>query len=273
MALLISVTDPRDPRIEVFRDIRERDIVGRRGFIAEGTVVLDVLLSSASFRPTALLILKNRLNGLADHLDRLPDDVPVYVAEREVIDAIAGFPIHRGVLAHGEAVAEAPGRPDALLDRLAGEGAVVVALVGLANHDNMGAVFRNAAAFGAGAVLIDETCCDPFYRKAIRVSVGQVFRVPLLRFGPAEAMMDALTQTGFRRLALSPAGRIAADRLHRAGPTALVLGTEGRGLPDRIMTTVETVRIDIAPGVDSLNVATTSAIVLHRLYRPASDQR
>jgi tRNA G18 (ribose-2'-O)-methylase SpoU len=263
---LLPVDDPDDPRIAAFRDIRERDLARRGTFIAEGTVVLESLLGSRLFRPVSLLLLRNRVGGLGAVLDRVPAAVPVFVAERAVIDAVAGFPMHRGVLALAEARPGAVPPLDELLAAIASEGGTVAVAVGIANHDNMGGIFRNAAAFAAGAVLVDETSCDPLYRKAIRVSAGRALRVPFLRAEAALAA-DRLAAHGFRLLALSPRGETDAAAIGGGrGPTALFLGTEGEGLPEALLARMETVRIAMAPGVDSLNVATSAAVVLHRLY-------
>jgi tRNA G18 (ribose-2'-O)-methylase SpoU len=259
----IPIDDPDDPRIAAYRDIRERDLVGRRrNFIAEGKVVLDVLLSTRRFAAESALILDARLSGMAATLAKAPPDMPVYVASRQVIDRIAGFPMHRGVLAIGArgAVPE-PGR---LLASLPSP-AVVLALVGISNHDNMGAIFRNAAAFGAAAVLIDATSCDPLYRKAIRVSVGAALAVPFAVAGSGQELLSALATAGFAQVALSPAGRTDIRDLARAERLALYLGSEGEGLPADLLARIETVRIPIAEGFDSLNVAAASAVALHEI--------
>lgn len=264
----IEITDPADVRIEAFRDIRERDIVGRSGFIAEGTVVLDQLLRSGRFRPTALLVLRNRLANLAPRLVTLPPDVPIYVADRHVFDSVAGFPVHRGVMAHGVAVApQASEDPlDEILARTKAVKGVVVVACGIANHDNMGAIFRNAAAFDAGAVLIDGPACDPLYRKAIRVSVGTVLTVPFFRLPSAADIVARLGARGFECLALSPAGSMRLDEVRDTKPRALFLGTEGEGLPADVMRSGTAVRIAMAPRLDSLNVAASAAIVLHHFF-------
>ena len=264
----ITIEDPDDPRIAVFRDIRERDLAGRSGFIAEGAVVLDLLLVSQRFRPTALLILRNRLAGMAERLRSLADTVPVYVAERDCFDRIAGFPVHRGILAHGEAVQDLPDAGP-LLAAVRGSRKAVVVAVGIANHDNLGAIFRNAVAFDVGGVLLDATCCHPLYRKSLRVSVGSILTVPWARGRTAAELLEATLAGGYRPVALSPSG---TDRLDiwasddDPRPVALFLGAEGPGLPDNLMARMERVRIEMAAGLDSLNVATSAAIVLHRLY-------
>jgi tRNA G18 (ribose-2'-O)-methylase SpoU len=128
----------------------------------------------------------------------------------------------------------------------------------------MGGVFRNAAAFGADAVLLDDTCCDPLYRKAIRVSVGAALTVPFARAGDADGMLDLLTGQDFATVALSPGGKKDLDDLEPAARAAVLFGAEGPGLPEHLLRRVATVRIAMAAGFDSLNHATTSGIVLHR---------
>ena len=132
--------------------------------------------------------------------------------------------------------------------------------------DMIGAIFRNAAAFGAATVLCDETCCDPLYRKALRVSVGSVRKVHYARAGAASSIVDLLTARGFRQYALSPGGATSIGDLRPNGRTALYLGAEGDGLPHQVMERMEAVSIPMTPGFDSLNVAAASAIALHQLF-------
>ncbi|OLP62062.1 RNA methyltransferase [Xaviernesmea oryzae] len=264
-ALPVDITDPADPRIAAFLSIRERDLTGREGrFIAEGTVVLRMLAAAhgqdRGFYAEAVLILQARLAGVAEILDRLPPDVPVYVAEAPVFNAIAGFDMHRGVLAIGRR----QGAPD--LDGVLNNApSLVLAACGLSNHDNMGALFRNAAAFGAGAVVMDRGSCDPTYRKAIRVSVGAVLTVPFAREGTIGEVIGRLKAQGYALWGLSPRGRVPLDAIPPSPRTALLVGTEGEGLPAEIMAAIDTARIAQAPGLDSLNVATAAAIALHRI--------
>ncbi|MBV9076841.1 MAG: RNA methyltransferase, partial [Methylobacteriaceae bacterium] len=162
------MSDPDDPRLAPYRCIRERDLAGRDGrFVIEGEVVLRLALSDrCRFAVESVLLAAPRVAALEPLLARRPD-LPVYAVERNVMSAVAGFPMHRGVLAIGRRGPTPVA--DALMKELPEPSAVLV-LIGLANHDNVGACFRNAAAFGAAAVLLDETSCDPLYRKAIRVS-------------------------------------------------------------------------------------------------------
>jgi tRNA G18 (ribose-2'-O)-methylase SpoU len=262
---VIRIESTEDPRITPYRAIRERDLVGREGrFIAEGKVVLNVLFSARRFEVESALILESRLSGMADTLALAPAEMPVYVASQEVMDAIAGFHIHRGVLALGRR--RAGGDMGALLASLP-EDALVVALVGISNHDNVGAIFRNAAAFEADAVLLDASSCDPLYRKAIRVSVGAALKVPFATAPDETSLFDTLARYGFTQIALSPGGAEEIGDFRRAGRTALYLGTEGDGLPTTLMARMKTVRIAMSDSFDSLNVAAASAIALHRLWR------
>lgn len=261
----IRIDDPEDPRVVAYHAIRERDLVGRDGlFVAEGKVVLRVLLAERRFEVESVLVLESRLPGMQEILATAPASLPVYVASQPVIDQIAGFHIHRGVLALGR---RRPAEDPASL--LAGMpvNATVVILAGVSNHDNVGSIFRNAAAFDADAVLLDASCCDPLYRKAIRVSVGAVLKVPFSIGADAGSLCDALAANGFRMFALSPAGMKDIADIEPAGRCALFLGSEGEGLPDTIMRRMETVRISMSDTFDSLNVAAASAIALHRLWR------
>jgi tRNA G18 (ribose-2'-O)-methylase SpoU len=137
--------------------------------------------------------------------------------------------------------------------------------VGLANHDNVGGLFRNAAAFGADGVLLDMESCDPLYRKAIRVSVGAALSVPFARL-PVDAMLDRLDAAAITPIALSPSGPVTLDDFEPPPRSALIVGAEGPGLPAEILSRCQTLRIGMATGWDSLNVATATGIALHHLH-------
>ncbi|NML72746.1 RNA methyltransferase [Rhizobium sp. S-51] len=266
---LVEITDPHDPRIAEFSQIRERDLTGRGGrFIAEGTVVLRMLAAAhragRGIAAEKLLLLKNRVEGVADLIDAFPADVPVYVADGAVLDAIAGFHLHRGVLALGRRDAGLAAAD--LIDNLSDDCLVLVGC-GISNHDNIGALFRNAAGFFADAVLLDETCCDPLYRKALRVSVGSVLTMPYARESLAEDLLGKLADAGFEIWALSPAGKIEIGDIAPARRMALVMGTEGEGLPAHILKRFRSARIAQSPGLDSLNVGTASGIALYSMAR------
>ena len=258
-----------DPRLGDYRQVRERDLAGRRGaFIAEGVVVLEKLVAAGRHPIRSVLVDQKRLAALAPLLDRLGDGVAVFAAGQAVMDAVVGFHIHRGVLAVGTRVETGL---DALLAGLP-ERALLVALSGIANHDNMGGLFRNAAAFGADAVLLDAGCCDPLYRKAIRVSVGAALTTPFARGGDAADVVARLQAAGLEVLALSPSGETDLAELAPPARCAVLFGAEGPGLPPEVLAGVRTVRIPMAGDFDSLNVATASGIVLHHLVATRNSQ-
>ena len=259
----ITIDSAGDPRIAEFRDIRERDLTGRENlFIAEGTVVLRMLAEAHAagrgFSAEKILLLRNRVEGVLPILERFPVDVPVYVAEAEVLDGVVGFHLHRGVLALGRRreCGEA-----ALLDGLP-ERALVLVGCGISNHDNAGSMFRNAAAFRADAVLLDETSCDPLYRKALRVSVGSVLSVPHRRGGKALDTLQALAERGFAIWTLSPHGKTDMRSIPPSVRMALVVGTEGEGLPEALLARFQSARIPQSEALDSLNAATATGIAL-----------
>lgn len=271
----IRITDPADPRIAEFTSMRDRDLAGRGDrFIGEGRVVLQALVDvlddagrgrgDARFVIEKVLFLENRMEGLGDLIDRLDPDCPVYVANREVLDAAVGFAMHRGILALGR---HRP--PPSLGEFLAGlpEQALIVVACGIANHDNVGGIFRNAGVFGADAIVLDQSCCDPLYRKAIRVSVGAALRVPFCRGGSTAELVGDLASHGFDVVGLSPRGAEELSRFQPGRRQALLLGTEGEGLPEELLNVLSTLRIEQAPGLDSLNVATTSGIALWQIAR------
>lgn len=266
---LTRIDDPADPRIAEFRDIKERDLAGRQGrFIIEGTVVLRMATAAhgaGAFLIEKILLLENRVDGVRDILAEVPEDVPVYVASGVVLDAIAGFHLHRGIVALGRRIAEPD--LDNLIDRLPQQ-ALVVAACGISNHDNIGAMFRNAAAFGADAVLLDETCCDPLYRKALRVSVGSVLSVPYARGSSILPLLTRLAERGLSIWGLSPSGKADLRDIPPDGRgIALVTGTEGEGLPEAVMSRFGTARISQRPGLDSLNAGMATGIALYEIAR------
>ncbi|MCQ1835859.1 TrmH family RNA methyltransferase [Neorhizobium galegae] len=263
----LRIDDADDPRIAEFRSIRERDLTGREGrFIAEGTVVLRMLAaahgSGGDFLTEKILLLENRVAGLSDILASFPSDIPVYVASAGVLDQIAGFHLHRGVLALGRRRQE---RTASDLVAALPEKALVVAAFGISNHDNIGSIFRNAAAFGADAVLLDQGCCDPLYRKSLRVSVGAVLSVPYARHGTMTDILAVLMEKGFAVWGLSPTGSVEIRDVPPSERMVLITGTEGVGLPAHVLSRIRSARIAQAPGLDSLNAATATGIALYEI--------
>lgn len=263
MATITAVTDPADPRLDDYRDLttadRRPDRPGGRGLvIAEGVVVVRRLLCSP-YRARSLLGVARRLDELA--ADLAPLDVPAYRVEADLMAEVVGFHLNRGVLA----VADRAAPPDAA--GIAREARVLAVLEGVGDHENLGALFRNAAALGVDGVLLGPRCSDPLYRRSVRVSMGHVLRVPFAPLpGPWPASLDLLRHAGLRVAALTPAGDAVPLRAAGldTGPVALLLGAEGPGLSEAALAAADLrVRIPMASGVDSLNVATAAAVAFH----------
>jgi tRNA G18 (ribose-2'-O)-methylase SpoU len=270
-ASVIPIHDMADPRLAPYRAVRERDLAREDGlFILEGEVVLRQALAHGRFPPVSVLLSEARAKAAGGLLAAIPAGTPVYSVPAGAMEAIAGFHVHRGALA--VAARGRPSAPPELIARLPAD-ALVVACIGIANHDNLGGVFRNAAAFAADAVLLDGTSCDPLYRKAIRVSVGAALAVPYARGGSGPDLMAALAGAGFRLLGLSPSGAGTLAAIRPEGRTALVLGTEGPGLVAGILAATETVRIPMSERIDSLNLATASGIALAALFAMRQESR
>lgn len=265
VAILTPITDASDPRVDDYRDLtaadRRPDRPGGRGLvIAEGVVVVRRLLDSP-YPVRSLLGVPRRLDELADDLAGL--DVPAYSTDADTMAAIVGFHLNRGVLA----VADKAEPWDA--GRLVAGARSVAVLEGVNDHENLGSIFRNAAALGVEAVLLGPRCADPLYRRSVRVSMGHVLRVPFAPLPePWPASLDMLRAAGLTVAALTPApDAVALARAGLAGRrTAVLLGAEGPGLTDEAMAAADLrVRIPMADGVDSLNVATAAAVAFHTL--------
>ena len=269
MAVLVPIDDPADPRVGDFvglndpdlRRMRERSGGADGGFfIAEGDLVIRQLLRS-TYRLRCLLLTPLRLAALETELEGV--DVPVYVAAPPVVNAISGFHLHRGALASADR------RPLPTVREVTGAANLVVVTEAVNDHENLGSIFRNAAAFGAGAVVLDPTSSDPLYRRSIRVSMGNVLRLPFTVARPWPAAIGELQALGFEVLALTPSA--GGDDLRSVVPRprqALLVGAEGPGLSAAARAAADRrVRIAMAPGVDSLNVAAATAVALHHLAR------
>ncbi|MSP24680.1 MAG: RNA methyltransferase [Myxococcales bacterium] len=266
-ARLFELADADDPRIGDYRELREKNLERREIFLAESASVLRILVERATHPLASVLISKSQCASLEALLMRVPVAVPIYVASQAVLDAVAGFHLHRGVIAAAHRT-PVPG-VETLLARLSGALSTVVVLEGLTNHDNVGAIFRNAAALGADAVVLDPATCDPLYRKAIRVSVGAALVVPYARTTSIAALLPLLARHGFATFALTPnepARDLREIRTARPPKLALVLGSEGPGLlPATLALCTERVRIPQRANFDSLNVATACGIALFEL--------
>jgi tRNA G18 (ribose-2'-O)-methylase SpoU len=257
-----EVTDPADPRVTDFRDLtsadRRPDRPGGRGLvIAEGVPVVQRLLASA-YPPRAVLGVPARLADLAGDLAGVP--FPVYATSADVLARTVGFHLNRGVLAAADRA------PQPALGPLLAAARRVLVLGGVNDHENLGALFRNAAGLGVDAVLLGPRCADPLYRRSVRVSLGHVLRVPFVVVPDWVRLRAALA--GFTVLALAPhPPSVPLSTVDSTAPrVALLLGAEGPGLTAEALAAAhQRVRIPMAPGVDSLNVATAAAIALHHL--------
>ena len=264
-----AVDDPLDPRLHDFRHVPDPVLFRQRGlFVAESRFVVRELLVHPRLITRSLLATPAALASLRDLLDdRTLETLPVYVAPPPVLKQVTGFQVHRGCLAIGE---RPPPATDADIPALA-TARLVVVLEQVGNPDNVGSIFRNAAAFGARCVLLSPGCCDPLYRKAIRTSIGATLRIPYGEIPDWPHGLDRLRAHGYATVALAP-DRDADDlQAFAAAPphrTALVLGAEGAGLSDEAAARADRrIRIPIADGVDSLNVATAAGIALYALSR------
>lgn len=261
--MITPVASPDDPRIAPYRAVRDRDLIRADRFIVEGAIALERLITASRFPVESLFLAENRPAALASRLAQLPAGIPIYTAPQSIMDAVTGFPIHRGILALARRTE--PQTAQHLLASLPAGPRTVLVLIGLSNHDNVGACFRNAAALGADAILLDETSCDPLYRKSIRVSSGAALSLPFAHAGSDTDILAALRFAGFAPWALSPAEGASLLSCHPPTRLAVILGPEGPGLSASFMAGCLRVSIPMAGGMDSLNVATAGAIALNHI--------
>ena len=270
---LIKIDDPGDERVELYRNQKDAWLKVQQGltpadrerglFMAEGEVVIRTLIESGR-EVRSVLVSEHRVETLSGLLSSVPEDVPVYVASRGLLESIVGFDMHRGVLAAGVRW------PMPMLEELMADRRTLVVLEDIANHDNIGSVFRSAAALGGldqVGVVLSPRCCDPLYRKAVRVSMGTVLRVRWTIATDWPECLTGLHHAGWRSLALTPAsGATAIEAVTARDKVALVLGAEGPGLTrEASQLCSDKVRIPIDPHVDSLNVAVAGAVALSHL--------
>jgi len=272
---VVRVTDPDDERLRDYNRLtdvalRSRSEPARGLYIAESSTVIRRAIA-AGHRPRSFLLAEKWLGGLEDVLAAVgrqgggvDDEVPLFVGEPDVLEAITGYHLHRGALAAMHRPALVP-VPDLLRDARDGAGARRVAVLeDIVDHTNVGAVFRSAAALGVDAVLVTPRCADPLYRRSVRVSMGTVFQVPWTRLQAWPDGLDLLRAEGFVTAALALTDdSVSLDELAADPPDrlAMILGTEGDGLGPRTVAGSDVVvRIPMAAGVDSLNVAAASAV-------------
>lgn len=264
---VFRITDSGDSRIADYAIVRDADLLRQRGlFVAEGRLVVSRLLSCTAFHVRSLLLTEAAYRVVAAGFPAV-DTLPIYIGDLNLFRQVVGFNIHRGCLALGER----PGNTN-VTDILTSATRLVV-LEDVNDADNVGGVFRNAAAFGADGVLLSPRCCDPLYRKAIRTSVGAALQIKYARISDWPSGLNDLRRAGIQIVALTPS-RDAIDlaNLDPAGfeRIALLFGNEGSGLqPETESLTDFRVTIRMRLNHDSLNVATAAGIAMHRMFARA----
>jgi tRNA G18 (ribose-2'-O)-methylase SpoU len=265
---LERVTDAQDPRLADYRHLRDVDHRRRGLFVVEGRLAVRQLLRSSRCTTRSVLATEAMLEALGDLLESAPAGPPVFLAPHQLIRQVVGFKFHRGCLAVGER-----GAPPSVATLIDPSGPrLILLLEELVDPENVGAVFRNALAFGVDAVLLSPGCGDPLARKATRASSGGTLRVPFTLLDPWPDGLAQLGAAGYEVLALAPEGSVELGEIGRSRAVndrlALLLGNEGHGLsPGAQRFATRTVRIAMAPAMDSLNVATACGITLHHLRR------
>lgn len=272
MARIINVTDLSSPGLDVYTRLTEAQLRNRlepeKGiFIAESPKVINTALD-CGFEPVSMLMEKKHLNGDAEKVIAKCGDIPVYTAERAILEQLTGFTLTRGVLCAFK-------RKEALNARdIIKDAERVAVLENIVDSTNIGAIFRSAAALGIDAVLLTPSCCDPLYRRAVRVSMGTVFQIPWARIGDEpsdwpEKGIEFLHSRGFKTAAMAlcdDTKSVDDPELKSIDKLALILGTEGDGLSKETINASDyTIKIPMYHGVDSLNVAAASAVAFWEL--------
>ncbi|AIT60514.1 TrmH family RNA methyltransferase [Corynebacterium doosanense] len=266
----IPVTDPSDPRLDDVRNLNASDnrpdLPGGKGLvIAEGPLVVSRLVESR-FPLRCLVGFPAKLDSYdADH--GLPDGVPIYEVSRETLAEVAGFDMHRGLLAVAGRAGEAS------ISDILRTARTICVLEGVGDHENIGAIFRNAAGLGVDAVLFGAGCADPLYRRVVRVSMGHVLRTPYAHLEGTrttwQRSLDQLREAGFRLVSMTPGGDTTlTEAMAGADKVAILMGGEGPGLTEHAMRATDVrAAIPMAPGTDSLNVATSAAVAFYERQR------
>lgn len=274
MSEIIKIDDFSDPRLDLFvrltgAQLRSKLEPEKGVFIAESPTVIEVALDSGC-EPVALLTDERLINGSVEKIIKRCGGVPIYSATKDVLEQLTGFALTRGALCAMRRP-EPPKLSDILKDAR-----TVAVLENIADSTNIGAVFRSAAALGVDAVLVTPDCCDPLCRRAVRVSMGTIFRVPWTVIGESQADwrergIDLLHENGFKTAAMAltrDSVNIDDEELMREEKIAVILGTEGTGLAkSTIQNSDYTVMIPMANEVDSLNVAAAGVIAFWQLTR------
>lgn len=278
------IHDPNHPQIEPYRNQRDAWLKAAHNpnstehppkdplFISEGALVLQHHINS-TYPLHSVLIDESKTQTHADLLAQVPPQVPIYTAPRPILDQITGYPIHRGLLAAGRRIPHPP------LDDLLNPARALVILEDLSNHDNLGSVFRSAAALCGPDVplILSPRCCDPLYRKSLRVSMGHALTIPFTQISDQPDWIPALQKiqaAGFQTLAMTPAHDALDIDLYLKNrlqdqKIAILLGAEGPGLTKQAMdASNHRIKIPLITSADSLNISVAAAVALHRLIPP-----
>lgn len=262
---VIRILDPEDERLADYAALTDAALRKRyereQGvLIAEGPTPVRALVTSP-YPVRSLLVAEHRLPSLSDVLART--SAPVYVVSQDVLEAVVRFRLHQGVLACGGR------RPAPAMDALLAPARTLAVLEGLGDHENLGTLFRSARALGVDAVVLGPGCADPLYRRSVRVSMGHVLHVPHARADDAPDLLDTLHERGFTTLALTPdpsAPPIGTYERRPDARVAILLGAEGPGLRAATLERAhQRLRIPMAQGVDSINVAAAGAVAFQAL--------
>jgi tRNA G18 (ribose-2'-O)-methylase SpoU len=265
VARLVEITDPADPRVADYVGLRDvslrKSLEAEHGlFLAEGEKVVRRAVQ-AGHAVRSFLMAPRWLDGLADVL-AAAGDAPCYVVSEQVAERVTGFHVHRGALASLHR------KPLPSVEHVLDRARDVVVLEDVVDHTNVGAVFRTAAALGVGGVLLSPRCADPLYRRSVKVAMGAVFEIPYSRLDDWYATPETLRRHGFRVVALTPAADAVRleDTVEGQERVALLLGSEGHGLSRQWLQGADVRgRIEMAPAVDSLNIAAAAAIACYVL--------
>lgn len=270
------VDDPADERLADFVGLSDRDIARRqeneRFLVAEGPEVVRRLVASG-LRIRTIVLSPNRVADMSTSL--AATDAPVFLAERAVMSQVVGFDLHRGVVASAERPQQGGLEHLDGIQPRDGSALRLAVLEGLNDHENLGAIARSARAFGIDALVLDRTCADPYYRRTVRVSMGEILFLPVVRAEPAD-IIEWIAERRGESIALTPrSDAVDLDSIEpTAGPTAVLLGAEGDGLTERTMSLATVrARIDIESDVDSLNVGHAASVAFAQLRRRSSRRR
>ena len=266
-----QIANLADPRIAVYRDLKDRELVARDGlFIAEGAYAVQRMLA-AGIETHSLLLAHRRVE---EFVALVPDDVPLYVLPNELIHHVVGFKFHSGVIACGRRPANKT-LDSVLADDTQAQGPdTIVVCPQVINHENVGAMLRVAAAFGAKAMVLGPESCDPYWRRAIRVSMGAVFTLPVVNSNDLQRDLERLKEQWTYQLAAAVTDPDAGPLAHAVRPgdpdrLALLFGSESHGLDDQwVQMCDRRITIPMQLGTDSLNIAVAAAVFLYHFTRP-----